>query len=98
MIRRVFWISVGVGATIYVLRKANRATAAVSRFTPDGVASAVNSLADSLRDFTSEFTASMAQHEETLLEALTSETDPRPAPSAWDSEFDFDEGDPEEYF
>lgn len=98
MIRRVFWISVGVGATIYVLRRANRASAVVSRFTPDGVASAVNDLAASLRELSSEFAASMARHEETLLEALTSDDAPRSAPTSWDPEFDFDEGDPEEYF
>lgn len=103
MIRRVFWISVGVGATIYVLQKVNRVNSVAAHLTPGGMASAVNNLAGAMRTATSEFKASMAEHEEALTEALLTDRRSaggrhrRPVDTEWDGEFVFGEDDPEEY-
>ncbi len=101
--RRVFWISVGVGVTVYVLQKVNKASAVANHLTPAGIANAVNNLADSVREVSGEFRASMAEHEKNLTNALLSGR--ASAPSNREarhrepdfSEFAFD-GDPEEYF
>ena len=52
--RRLFWVSVGVGATVYVLRKVSKVNAVATHLTPGGMAAAVNNLADSLRTASAE--------------------------------------------
>lgn len=102
--RRLFWVAVGVGVTVYVVRKVNQANEVASQFTPAGIVGALNNVADSVRSFTSEFKESMAEHEERLSQALLSE--PEESPQArrrsprydMDPDFVFDEGDPEEFF
>lgn len=103
--RRLFWISVGVGATIYVLQKVNKVNAVTNHLTPAGISSAVNNLADSFRSLSTEFKASMEQHEEAITQALLAEHTPRATQrfgqspeSAWESDFAFDSDDPEQYF
>lgn len=103
--RRLFWISVGVGATVYVLQKVNKVNAVTTHLTPAGISSAVNNLADSLRSLSTEFRSSMAQHEEAITQAVLTEHTPRAAQRygqdpdlAWESEFAFDSDDPEQYF
>lgn len=103
--RRLFWVSVGVGATIYVLRKASKVNAVAGHLTPGGVSTAVNNLADSLRTLATEFKASMSEHEGALAEALLTDPEPaRPARSPRHSaypafdEFGFDSDDPDQYF
>ncbi len=101
--RRVFWISVGVGVTVYVLQKVNRASAMANHLTPAGISNAVNNLAESIREVSGEFKDSMAEHEMNLTNALLSGRGSAPRNrGARHREQDFSEfasdGDPEEYF
>lgn len=99
--RRVFWVSVGVGATIYVLRKVGKVNAVAAQFTPAGVSTAVNNLAESLKALTAEFKASMVEHETALTEALlkgegkaarrTTAREETPWPAEFAAEADSDE-------
>lgn len=71
MIRRVFWLGVGVAVGVVVARKV---TSAVRAYSPAGLAgSARNSAAgafDSVRDFISDVRAGMAEREEQIAEAF----------------------------
>lgn len=97
--RRLFWVSVGVGATVYVLRKVSKVNAVATHLTPGGMAAAVNNLADSLRTASGELKTSMAEHEEALTEALLSGPSRRSKETdRWEREFTADFDDPEQYF
>lgn len=97
--RRLFWVAVGAGATVYALRKVSKVNAVASRLTPSGMAAAVNNLAESLRAASAELRTSMAEHEEALTEALLSGASRRSTESdAWEREFTPDFDDPEQYF
>lgn len=92
--KRLLWISVGVGITIYTLRKISQANETLAHFTPAGIASAAAGAGDNLRLLGASFRESMAEHEAYLTQALFEpklETDPGP-------ESRFDDDDPEEYF
>jgi hypothetical protein len=71
MIRRVFWLGMGVAVGVVVARKV---TGAVQAYSPAGLAgSARNSAAgalESVRDFIAEVRAGMAEREEQIAEAF----------------------------
>jgi len=66
-VRRLFWIAVGAGAGIYVMRKVSKVAEAAS---PTGIARGLESLGDSLRYFADEVRAGMSERESELREAL----------------------------
>lgn len=103
--RRLFWVAVGVGATVYTLRKVSKVNAIAARFTPGGMSSAVNNLADSLRQLSADFTTSMAENETAITAAVIEGTGPADArgqtrgpEDSWDgdwaSEIEADTDDP----
>lgn len=91
MIRRIFWVSVGVGATIYVLNKMSKVNALTAHLTPGGVAQALTGLAESLRDVTGELATNIAANEAAIRDALLAAETEKPAAGAATP-------DPEEYF
>ena len=72
MIKRVFWLGMGVAIGVIVVRKVTRAAEAYS---PSGLAgSARNSaagLVDSVRNFVSDVRVGMAEREAQIQEAIT---------------------------
>ena len=102
MIRRLFWVSVGVGVTVYVLTKANKANSVLSRFTPDGVSESLTNVASSIRQAASDLKEAMAEHEQALTQALTeppNSTNParsRSMDPVWDTDFFLDPDNPPE--
>lgn len=102
--KRLIWISVGVGITIYVLRKVNKVNEKASQFTPAGIASAAAGLTENVRNLGIEFRESMKEHEARLTEALLERNTekgwgiPRSGTTPLHPEYDLDEDDPEEYF
>ena len=68
--RRLFWVAVGVGATVVALRRVERATGVVRTLAPANVADSLGRLAESLTRAGSEFRAAMAEQEQRLTEAL----------------------------
>lgn len=71
--RRLFWILVGVGITVVVLRKVNQANRFASQFTPQGISDSVSEVGSSVRKFGQDFKEAMAEHEERLTQALLAE-------------------------
>jgi hypothetical protein len=67
MVRRIFWMAVGAGATVWAMNKANEA---VHRLTPDSLsgtaARGALHLGDAARRFAGEVRAGMAEREEQL--------------------------------
>lgn len=76
--RRLFWVAVGVGASVVVLRRIDRATGRLHALAPANLADSIGRLADSLREATTEFTAAMATHEARLTETLLAPADAPP--------------------
>jgi hypothetical protein len=78
MIRRLFWVGVGVAATVIVIRKGRQV---VARYTPEAVseraAAAVDDAGARLntmaRTFRSEFTTARAEREAELMASLRGE-------------------------
>ncbi len=69
--RRVFWMAVGAGGTLYLTRKVGRARAAArDAATPAAIGRGFASLGDSLRRFTEEVRAGMTEREDELRQAL----------------------------
>lgn len=102
MVRRLFWVSVGVGVTVYVLTKVNKANAIINRFTPEGVSASVTNLAQTLRQASSDLKEAMAENEQAITEALTAPSDSARDPQSrsidpwWDTEAFLDEENPPE--
>lgn len=67
MARRVFWMAVGAGVTIYVVRRVNRALDAAS---PEGISRSLTSAVDALRDLADDVREAMAEREQELRVAL----------------------------
>jgi hypothetical protein len=65
--RRVFWMVVGAGITIYVVRRVDRALDAAS---PEGIGRSLSAAVDALRDLTVEVREAMAEREQELRVAL----------------------------
>ncbi|WP_371482964.1 DUF6167 family protein [Kitasatospora sp. NBC_00315] len=67
MVRRIFWMAVGAGATVWAMNKANEA---VHRLTPDSLsgtaARGALHLGDAARRFAGDVRAGMAEREEQL--------------------------------
>ncbi|KDN86949.1 DUF6167 family protein [Kitasatospora cheerisanensis] len=67
MVRRIFWMAVGAGATVWAMNKANEA---VHRLTPDSLsgtaARGALQLGDAARQFARDVKAGMAEREEQL--------------------------------
>jgi hypothetical protein len=66
-VRRLVWMAVGAGITIYVVRRIDRALDAAS---PEGIGRALNAAVDALREFTVEVREAMAEREQELRVAL----------------------------
>ncbi|MFJ6620237.1 DUF6167 family protein [Kitasatospora sp. NPDC091335] len=90
MVRRIFWMAVGAGATVWAMNKANEA---VHRLTPDSLsgtaARGALHLGDLAKQFAQDVKAGMAEREEQLKDDLglhgTAVTEPRgsrPLPAA----------------
>ncbi|MEU6231635.1 DUF6167 family protein [Kitasatospora sp. NPDC047058] len=71
MVRRIFWMAVGAGATVWAMNKANEA---VHRLTPDSLsgtaARGALHLGDVAKRFAQDVKAGMAEREEQLREDL----------------------------
>ncbi|MEU9074821.1 DUF6167 family protein [Kitasatospora sp. NPDC048538] len=71
MVRRVFWMAVGAGATVWAMNKANEA---VQRLTPDNLsgtaARGALHLGDLAKQFAQDVRAGMAEREEQLRDDL----------------------------
>lgn len=71
MVRRIFWMAVGAGATVWAMNKANEA---VHRLTPDSLsgtaARGALHLGDAAKRFAQDVKAGMAEREEQLREDL----------------------------
>ncbi|MEE1826052.1 DUF6167 family protein [Streptomyces sp. BE20] len=71
MVRRIFWMAVGAGATVWAMNKANEA---VHRLTPDSLsgtaARGALNLGDAAKRFALDVKAGMAEREEQLREDL----------------------------
>ncbi|MEV7781267.1 DUF6167 family protein [Kitasatospora sp. NPDC088351] len=71
MVRRIFWMAVGAGATVWAMNKANEA---VHRLTPDSLsgtaARGALHLGDAAKRFALDVKAGMAEREEQLREDL----------------------------
>lgn len=71
MVRRIFWMAVGAGATVWAMNKANEA---VHRLTPDSLsgtaARGALHLGDTAKRFAADVRAGMAEREEQLREDL----------------------------
>ncbi|WP_405020457.1 DUF6167 family protein [Kitasatospora sp. NBC_00070] len=67
MVRRIFWMAVGAGATVWAMNKANEA---VHRLTPDSLsgtaARGALHLGDAAKQFAADVRAGMAEREEQL--------------------------------
>ncbi|MGW4382993.1 DUF6167 family protein [Kitasatospora sp. NPDC004531] len=67
MVRRIFWMAVGAGATVWAMNKANEA---VHRLTPDSLsgtaARGALQLGDAARQFARDVKAGMAEREQQL--------------------------------
>jgi hypothetical protein len=66
-VRRLFWVAVGAGAGVYVMRKLGRAREAASTA---GISRGLTAVADSVRYFADEVRAGMSEREHELREAL----------------------------
>ncbi|MDH6575908.1 DUF6167 family protein [Kitasatospora sp. MAP5-34] len=83
MVRRIFWMAVGAGATVWAMNKANEA---VHRLTPDSLsgtaARGALQLGDTAKRFAADVRAGMAEREEQLRADLgldgTAVVDPQP--------------------
>lgn len=83
MIRRLFWVGVGVTVTVVVIRQGRRV---VARYTPEAVADRATELGRAasrrtgtfLGSFRSEFTAARDAREAELVAALLAEGQPHP--------------------
>ncbi|MBV2155520.1 DUF6167 family protein [Kitasatospora sp. SUK 42] len=83
MVRRIFWMAVGAGATVWAMNKANEA---VHRLTPDSLsgtaARGALHLGDLAKQFAQDVKAGMAEREEQLKDDLglrgTAVVEPRP--------------------
>ncbi|MFE4517628.1 DUF6167 family protein [Kitasatospora sp. NPDC056783] len=71
MVRRIFWMAVGAGATVWAMNKANEA---VHRLTPDSLsgtaARGALQLGDLAKQFAQDVRAGMAEREEQLKDDL----------------------------
>ncbi|WP_406196492.1 DUF6167 family protein [Kitasatospora sp. NBC_01560] len=71
MVRRIFWMAVGAGATVWAMNKANEA---VHRLTPDSLSGTATrgalQLGDAAKRFAQDVKAGMAEREEQLREDL----------------------------
>ncbi|MFJ3219425.1 DUF6167 family protein [Kitasatospora sp. NPDC086801] len=71
MVRRVFWMAVGAGATVWAMNKANEA---VHRLTPDSLSGTATRgalhLGDLAKQFAQDVRAGMAEREEQLKDDL----------------------------
>ncbi|MEU8927192.1 DUF6167 family protein [Kitasatospora sp. NPDC048545] len=84
MVRRIFWMAVGAGATVWAMNKANEA---VQRLTPDSLsgtaARGALHLGDLAKQFAQDVKAGMAEREEQLKDDLglrgTAVAEPRTA-------------------
>jgi hypothetical protein len=65
--RRVFWMTVGAVAAIYVLRRVERALDAAS---PEGIGRSLTAAVDSVRELADDVRDAMAQREQELRVAL----------------------------
>ncbi|AUG75971.1 hypothetical protein CFP65_1054 [Kitasatospora sp. MMS16-BH015] len=85
MVRRIFWMAVGAGATVWAMNKANEA---VHRLTPDSLsgtaARGALQLGDAAKRFAADVRAGMTEREEQLRSDLgldgTAVLEPRRAP------------------
>ncbi|MFJ8624542.1 DUF6167 family protein [Kitasatospora sp. NPDC093550] len=84
MVRRIFWMAVGAGATVWAMNKANEA---VHRLTPDSLSGSAARgalhLGDLAKQFAQDVKAGMAEREEQLKDDLglrgTAVVEPRTA-------------------
>ena len=65
--RRVFWMALGAGAGVYLVRKLTKTAQA---YTPAGLADGIRDLGDALRYFAEQVRAGMAEREAELRDAL----------------------------
>ncbi|MFF7636967.1 DUF6167 family protein [Kitasatospora sp. NPDC008050] len=87
MVRRIFWMTVGAGAAVWAMNKANEAT---RRLTPDSLSGAAARgalhLGDTAKRFALDVRAGMAEREEQLRADLgldgTAVVEPRAIPAA----------------
>jgi hypothetical protein len=72
--RRLFWLGIGVGVGVLVVRKLTRTAEA---YTPQGIAASLQSSAagalDDVRSFVADVRAAMAEREEQIRQALIAE-------------------------
>jgi hypothetical protein len=66
-VRRLVWMAVGAGITIYLVRRVDRVLDAAS---PEGIGRALDAAVDALREFTVEVREAMAEREQELRVAL----------------------------
>jgi Family of unknown function (DUF6167) len=66
-VRRVFWMAVGAGIAIYVVRRVDRALDAAS---PEGIGRSLSAAVDALHDLAVEVREAMAEREQELRVAL----------------------------
>lgn len=65
--RRLFWLGIGIGIGVLVVR---RITKTAQAYTPKGLAGAVSGLGDSVREFAADVRVAMAEREDEMLDAL----------------------------
>jgi hypothetical protein len=65
--RRIVWMAVGAGITIYVVRRVNRTLDAAS---PEGIGRSLTAAVDALHDLADEVREAMAEREQELRVAL----------------------------
>lgn len=73
--RRLFWVAVGVGTTVYVLRKVGKVSTVAQKVAPASLTESVSQLAASLQQATSEFRSTMAEQEQRLTQMLLPDED-----------------------
>lgn len=77
--RRIFWLTVGATAGVYVVRKVTRTA---QSFTPAGLATRAGGLGDTLRSFAEEIRQAMSDREIELRDALGIDDDGHDLPPA----------------
>lgn len=65
--KRLFWLGLGVGIGVLVVRKVTKKAEA---YTPKGLANAVSGLGDTFRAFAEDVREAMAEREDEMLDAL----------------------------
>src|SRR5690606_9817374 len=74
LVKRLFWIGVGVAVTVVVLKQVSKLNTRVNdvatAISPSGIAASVSSLAENVATLGTQLRESMAQNEEALRKAL----------------------------